>query len=606
MKLQDRYDTALDLVLSEYGFTQKELSIRLMQKDIKNGSNGQLSNAKSKVDKRTGNKYQDGELNDQKLSPIVVELEAMLADKEIYLAADQSHYYREESNERFDPIYLNKVQIKLPYHIDGVVALHERLPRQHLQEAIKKSKRVRLLQTFITSMDDYEESFQTCLRNGGLIQILLIDPRGAAAKARTRGIGREKLNVEQAVMENFKTLVSISPDSGQLQIKFYDEIPGVDMIACDQLMFCGWYLHEQMAKSGCYLELIGDDKYPLAANMNKNWDSIWSVATPTDYSPKWPEVHRSVFRCHYTRDAKYYNFDMHINRFSNEVFITNTPSKEEFRGRFENDRSIFLSISVETVNKFIGGVLTEVPKRYISFLIYTGLSGLWEQQLSVGVSINVTLNGNLGGNLILIENLKKRPGRQLTEAEFIQIKMFLQNNEIKAEDIFPKDFSGLHSFLNHHSFNWAGKMKSLERIDGQFHLFYECKDAEGSRCICRRRMRVFGPEKRAVREVWKENRKHEYNVSISNHHHLLFLSLKEDILDSEMIYLKRIPPDWEKFTGLIYFVPVETDRKQYVAPALLSRSDQKIKDHEYMIYPNTPAYELLMENKYFRKTFGST
>ncbi len=148
----------------------------------------------------------------------------------------------------------------------------------------------------MTSMDDYEESFKICLQNGGTIQILLLDPRGSSAKVRTRGVKEKELNVERAVLDNFKNLAKIKPAKGRLEIKFYDEFPGVDMIACDQRIFCGWYLYQQLAKEGSYLELLNNDIYPLSQNINRNWNSLWNTAAPASKPrcppprPGWPNM----------------------------------------------------------------------------------------------------------------------------------------------------------------------------------------------------------------------------------------------------------------------------------------------------------------------------
>ncbi len=605
MDLQDRYDTALSLLQRKFNLKLGAISDRLTKKKIPNGSMGRLSSAKSKVNPETGYKIGNGELKGFRLSRLVEEMEKWLAEKDIVLSEDGNHYVNLISNKYYESIYNGKLDIKSPKYGNGLLYIHDKLPRKQLQEGIKRAKSVRILQSFMTSIEDYVESFKECLKRGGKISILLMNPSGMAAKIRTRSFLDKDLKVEQKVIENIKMLEEISPSKGSIEIKLYDEFPGVDLIAIDDKMYCGWYLFKQLAMNGGYLEFINNNNFLLPKKFNRNWDELWSRSDPVEYGWRKSVLSGEQFRCHYIREGNYRTFDVLINKTTAEVLITNTVSKEEFRGHLENDRGRFLSIFVETINKFEEGKLIEINKRILSFLIYTEANGICFQGLSIGVMINVTHSGLLRANRVLIENLKiedrSTESGGKTRTRVSDIKRFLLDSEVKAEDMPHHSFEGLHEYLKGKYTSWYEQQERMPLLEGGFHLYYSGLDEKSQACICRRPLKLIASEAKAERDIWLEQRKRLYTLKVPDRRNVILITSEEKISDFEVILLRRTGPSWNRFKGELLFINSQNESK--LTKAFAIRNEKELRDTDFTLYKESDEFKELCKYPDFGEYF---
>ena len=334
MNLQDRFDTALELVKQKLNLSQAGISKLLRRKGIRNASEGGIARAKSKLDEDNVNKISDGVLSNRKLKPLVKGLEEILEEVNVNLSKDETFYYDSDKKLRYDYIYKGRLSAQVNKGIKGILDVHDKLPRMLIQDAIKRAKSVRILQTFMTSIEDYTESIQECLRNGGAIKILLLNPRGTVAKIRTRSFIDKSVNVEEKVLQNFKMLEELSPGLGVLELRFYDELPGLEMVAIDDRIFCGWHLFKQLAMNGAYLELVNYQVSVLAKKINQHWEELWDHSVPMKSSWRESYENEERFRGHFLREGRYCTFDIFINKLTYEVLITNTGSGEGVQRAF--------------------------------------------------------------------------------------------------------------------------------------------------------------------------------------------------------------------------------------------------------------------------------
>ena len=242
----------------------------------------------------------------------------------------------------------------------------------------------------------------------------------------------------------------------------------------------------------------------------------------------------------------------------------------------------------------------------LSFLIYTEAKGICFQELSFGVFINVAHNGLIWANRILIENLrfKKKDIASEAQQEIRQnIIRFLNKSELRIEDIPHHNFEGLGRYLKDMHKSWFRSQELLPLLKGNFHLFYLGNNENNQPCLCCRPVKISfdGIKCSAEREIWMEKRKHIYRVKLPNSRNLLLSSVKTDLLDSEILFLRRTSPAWERFCGYIF--TIGSGEKPRLTKAFLYRSDESLPIEDYMIPFDGEIVKKMCENKDFRAHF---
>lgn len=600
MDIQGRFDTLLHLFKEEVDTSQKEVVDYLKSKGFNGVTQPALSRAKSVAHK--GYRLEDGDAGSNKLEGWVNSLEEWLATYNIYLADDESHYFHRETGKRYDYIYKGREKIKTT---DGLICSYPSIPREMLQNKIRAGGEVLLLQTFVSAIETYVECFADCLRRGGHIKLLLMNPRGLTAKVRNRSLPQKYMKIEQLITRNLQQLQQIPTSAGKLEIRLYDEFPGVELFLFPDRIFYGLYLHRQLAKDGYFFELLNEPQFALSKNFRNNWEDIWEQALPVDrFNDNWQGAHIEQFLCHYIREGKHQTLEMRINKDTTDVLLTNTPSAENFKGSFDADNERVLSIMASTSNKVENGEFVEVAKRTAFFLIYTNIHGLWRQELSTGVFINMTPAGLLRANTVVIENLRLRKfslDSSELDRHIHNIRLFLKTNELKADNIPFNTVHGLEAYLQEKAGQKLDQRNWLPLLAGRFHLFYAGQDDDGRPCVCRRPLTIDDATEQAERKIWHENRSRNFSISIPNTTKLLLYHLSTGLSDSEFIFLRRFPPNWNRFQGTI--LNVYDANEVRLKGCYLLRSEQQLEPDDYIIHYKSAAYEILSKDRYFAALF---
>lgn len=549
MNAQERFDTVLYLFREKLNITQKEICAYLQEHGFPKMTEATLSRAKSAVDPE-GMKISDGEYGAARLQSWLEVLENWLENFDFILSNDHTYYEHQSTGRKYSHIFQGKQKIRTR---DGIVESYRSIPRELLREKIQQGQEIRLLQTFMSTAETYAESFEGCLRRGGHIKLLLMNPRGMAAKLRSRSFPDPSVDVESMIMQNLRILQQIPEGMGKLEIRFYDEFPGIEMFGFEDRIFYGLYLHKKFAKDGCFFELINQSNFQLTRDLNKNWDEIWQEAVPVGaLTGNWEGPHINRFLCHYVRDGHYRTFDMSVNQLTLDVLIHNTPSSEKFKGHLDLGNDRVISIQASTSNEMENGRLIPVKKRTASFLIYNSAQGFWQQHLSSGVFINRTPDGTLQANLILIENLKLSAGKShdFTKEEYLMlIQLYLGNQELKADDIPSCTLPGLKKLLRQKDQRQMNQKRRLPLLAGKFQLFYTGLDENRQPVICRRPLIISKEKNRAKREIWNENRSKGFSIFMPDTRKILLQHLNPEIIDSELITLRRTGTSWNYFEG---------------------------------------------------------
>ncbi|MCB0631126.1 MAG: hypothetical protein R2824_00020 [Saprospiraceae bacterium] len=601
MDIQGRFDTLLYLFREELGVYQKEVADYLQEQGFTKVTESVISRAKSRINSK-GYRISDGEIPAARMEPWVLSLEEKLVTFNIHLAEDQTYYFNDKTGEQYEYIHQGQEKIK---STDGIIRSYPSIPRDLIQKKIRTEKEVKLLQTYMSTIETYAESFEDCLSRGGHVQLLLMNPRGLAAKVRSRSLPNKFMNIEQLITQNLQTLQQIKTGPGNLEIRFYDEFPGVELFIFPDRIFYGLYLHQQFAKDGHFSELLNEPQFSLNQNLLKNWQSIWDQAVPLDkFNDGWKGENIEHFLCHYIREGEYRTFEMRINRDTTDVLLTNTPSRENFKGSFDAANERVLSIMASTSNKMENGAFVEVKKRTAFFLIYTNINGFWRQELSTGVFINTSPSGLLRANLVVIENLKLRnftlDPKEL-DHHINNIRLFLEPHELKAENLPFNSLSGLESYLQEKAGQRLDQRNWLPLLSGHFHLFYTGQDDDERPCICRRPLTIDAVTERAEREIWNENRSRHFSISMPNTSKLLLYHLSTGLTDSEFIFLRRYSPNWIRFQGKI--LKVYDANEIRLKSCYLLRSERKLGPDDYIIYYDSPTYQELCRDRHFAAFF---
>lgn len=549
MNIQGRFDTILYLFREKLNITQREVCHYLQHHGFPKINETMLSKAKSAANQK-GLKISDGEYGIGRLQAWVDVLEKWISSFDIYLSDDHSHYVDQNTGNKFPHVYQGRQKIKTR---DGILESYRTIPRELLWEKIPKGGQIRLLQTFMSTAETYAESFKSCLQRGGHIKLLLMNPRGMAAKIRTRSFPDSSVDVESMIIQNLRILQQIPRGEGQLEIRFYDEFPGIEMFGFEDRIFFGLYLHKKFAKDGHFFELLNHQNFQLVRDLNNNWEEIWREAVPVDeVAKKWEGHHIEAFLCHYIREGRYRTFEMKVNRLTLDVLIQNTPSSEKFKGTMDLGNDRVISIQASTSNRMENGKLVPIKKRTASFLIYNGSQGFWQQALSSGVFINRTPDGILQANLILVEQLKLSTScinEQKRNQYLDYIKLFLDNQELKADDIPTFTLNGLKNLLEQKDGRRLNLHRRLPLLAGKFQLFYPGIDENHKPVICRRPLEISKERSRAKREIWGENRSKTYSIFMPDTHKIMLHHLNREIADSEFIFLRRCGTSWNHFQG---------------------------------------------------------
>ncbi|MEL6865990.1 MAG: hypothetical protein AAFP19_16305 [Bacteroidota bacterium] len=484
MDYQDRFDTALFLVKEEAALNQERIIEEFARLGI-DASTGSLSKAKSKIDRSTGFKTSNGTIGSETLRRFVRGLEMILAEKGIFYIEEEK-IYRKPKGEVIEAIYKDKLDHQLRDHKEGLLACHYRAPIYQIQQAIKKSEKVRMIQTFLTSVEDYIDAFQICLNQGGQIQLLLLHPDLEVAMMRARGLKNTALSVRDEVAKSMRALLRLHQSRGRLEIRTYDELPGLDMIAYDKYIFEGKHWYQKIARSGSWLEWINDNRYCHPKDINEHWAELWergrALSEALDHPVKPGDLQ---FKLYFNRGMEQEHFILHLYRKFGEAAFVGQRTGTIFKGYFEQTHRC-LNIWMVSQQKMDQGFIAGSRKRRACISVYTSELGIGHQHLAVGVYTNLCFVEELCGNRILMERIYPEIPIHRKARYQKMIREYLRQSEWRVSDLKVHNFEGLEYELQRSNPFWEKNYNLLRDLLGDYDWYFSGQNRKGERFLaCR-------------------------------------------------------------------------------------------------------------------------
>jgi len=193
-----------------------------------------------------------------------------------------------------------------------VVTLARQLKTSQLSEWIGRSKnRIRILQTYIPSVESLAEDFFKALEGGTNVEILLLQPVWKLARLQQllpkdiivgsrKSLGLREVPSIFAIQRNLeldsethgqfpsnimvcRRLLEAIPDrhgparkpKATLQIRYYDAIPGVALHVFDDTMFVGFYLKNRFALESPQFVIVKRGQ-PLFESFEREFEQLWA------------------------------------------------------------------------------------------------------------------------------------------------------------------------------------------------------------------------------------------------------------------------------------------------------------------------------------------
>ena len=465
MNFQDRYDTALHLLLTTHPTKiQKEISKELSNNGVE-CSDSALSRGKSAgIDNSTYRK-RAGNLPPKRLQEIALGMEELLSTRKTNAYVFEGDHYRNiDTDEIQNSIFTDSPIIPTSNENLGIVHSYAQFPNGYVKAQFSNATAIRIIQTYFTDTESFYHCFEMALEAGASIKILILDKQSEAVRLRTKALKVKKANVRDKIEDNLNEFEELSIKYPKnFEIRKYNELPSVNLLAFEtkehKRLVCGWYWFNEYAINGTYLELEDDNRFHLSKNINDHWNALWSSTAPAKDSKD--EVR---YRCFYYREQKKEEFSILLDRSSGDVLLFETPSGDKYKGLLLNLRG-YASIRVETVDE----AKLKIGRRVASFIINIGNRRRFgSQEVAIAVYSNISPRGRAYGNIMVLAKYNKESNDLSLENERV-IWEYLRDSELRIQDSNVYNFKDLGSIIEKRNPDVRWKHNFLDIIKGEYH-----------------------------------------------------------------------------------------------------------------------------------------
>ncbi len=168
----------------------------------------------------------------------------------------------------------------------GIVDSFPAMPTSKTAQLIKVAEReVIIFQTWIPDLIVLEKNFISCIKNGGEIKILIMDPESEHARTRSRTLGfpddKESINSIRSNLEELKRFCKENSINSKLQVKVYNE-PGITpMYFIDNNLILGWFWRGKQCVQGTHL-FVERGNSGLFDEMKTSFEKVWKSESTRD------------------------------------------------------------------------------------------------------------------------------------------------------------------------------------------------------------------------------------------------------------------------------------------------------------------------------------
>ncbi len=208
----------------------------------------------------------------------------MLPDEIKALSYKKEHLVRDDSAHFESDMAALVARIKERHaRHGGALRVADKLPSELLENRIAKAKQhVRIMCIWSSRWFSLRDSLLKALRDGAVVQILLLDPANEAlCRQRDRdlneGAGFTKSHIEQNIRELgsiVERAAYLGLDRSRFQIKLYSATPSRVLYMADEMVLIGSHPVGQLSASAPHTIVYGANT-DLFQNMQQHFDNLW-------------------------------------------------------------------------------------------------------------------------------------------------------------------------------------------------------------------------------------------------------------------------------------------------------------------------------------------
>ncbi len=288
----------------------------------------------------------------------------------------------------------------------GILDVASKFQIARFEELIKHAnERIWILHTYFSSTAHLVHSFKIAVKKKIKIQLLLTHPNGGATDLRSNSL---EISVKESIFECLKILAKYPELRENVEVRFYDRLPGVNIFGVDQTAFVGNFWEHTPSVSGTFI-LMGHKGRVAFDNVVEHFEKMWENALycplTEDFQTLKQHINAGIlnrggkkkahfdkidqdklccFRVFYFQEGNAKSMNMVINKESSQVHLTNTESRDDYWGRIQSVSNNSI-IDIRTMD--------ENNPRTARIVIHTKMRLLCKKEVTTAVFINIHPKG---------------------------------------------------------------------------------------------------------------------------------------------------------------------------------------------------------------------
>ena len=168
------------------------------------------------------------------------------------------------------------------FRFAGLVDVHDVMSTDLESRFGQASRSIRILQTWIPDFVAVENQFQSAIKKGASLRILLLDPLSQHAVFRNQEVGFTSSDVVSGFINmNLADLTKFCQDhpecAKKIEVRLYDSSPVCSLYASDETYVLGLFWRGRKAIQGPQFVIEATDSY-IARSIDSHFDIIWNNA----------------------------------------------------------------------------------------------------------------------------------------------------------------------------------------------------------------------------------------------------------------------------------------------------------------------------------------
>lgn len=269
------------------------------------------------------------------------------------------------------------------------------LKHNHIYDKFKGARRVRILHTYLTSIELFIQAATAAIAQGCTFQILLAEPNAELIRLRAKGLhDKEGEDVENRALSCYRKIAGLRKEHGDragFEFRTYNELPGVSFFMIDDDIYTCSQWYSRFSDDGPYLHTIPAN--PWAKEVLDNFDRIWASTN----QPHWD----ITYNMYLLREKKLKKATLQINSSSFEARLTNTSSGHDYHG-------LIISGQNSCVNMVLHTKISDKPNDYdnrkLNFLIPIKREKFGMRALAISLYMAEFIDDKMLFNVVILEN----------------------------------------------------------------------------------------------------------------------------------------------------------------------------------------------------------